>query len=534
MSAPESDNGGAHEGVLRATGSIGLATLLSRILGFARDVVVARAFGAGLATDAFFVAFRIPNLLRRLLAEGALSTAFVPVFAEYLATRPRHEFIRMIRSVTGVFTLTLCLVSLLGAALAPWIVALMAPGFSALPEKAALAARLTRLMFPYLLFVGLAAFVMGILNVHRRFFMPALGPAALNVGMIASVLFLAPRLDTPIIGLAMGVLAGGLGQFLIQLPDLRRAGVSLVPSGELLHPALWRITTLVGPSVFGLAAVQLNVFISTFLASLLREGSVSYLYYADRVVEFPLGVFGVAVATAALPSMAEQAARRDLSRLRGTLNFALRLSCFVAVPASVGLLLLRDPIVRVLFERGEFRSADTQATAWALGFYALGLTAFSAVRIAAQAFYALGDVKTPVRAGILSVLLNVILALWFMWAFRGPLAHGGLALASSCSSTFNLFFLLWRLRRRLGSLGEGRSIAWSLARIGVGSGFLALWCALALWTWPPSPSGTLEALWLAAAIGGGAVLYGAISAMLRCEEGLALFSLVRRGKETLP
>jgi len=376
MSVPDGDHGETLDGVVRATGVIGLATLLSRILGFIRDVVVAGTFGAGSATDAFFVAFRIPNLLRRLLAEGALSPAFVPVFAEYLANRPRGEFLRMVRSVATTFFLILCVVCLLGILLAPWIVSLMAPGFSSVPQKAELTTRLTRLMFPYLLFVGLTALATGILNVHRRFFAPALGPVALNLGMIASVIFLVPRLELPITGLAVGVLVGGLGQFLFQLPDMRRAGISLAPSTELFHPALARITLLLGPSVLGLAAVQLSVFVNTFLASLLRDGSISYLYYADRIMEFPLGVFGVAVATAALPPMAEQAARRDLRRLGETLSFALRLSCFVAVPASVGLLLLRNPLVRVLFERGEVQRADTQATAFALGFYALGLTAF--------------------------------------------------------------------------------------------------------------------------------------------------------------
>jgi putative peptidoglycan lipid II flippase len=528
MSPREADDSDAQEGLVQATGAVGLATLLSRVLGFIRDVVMARAFGAGLTTDAFFVAFRIPNLLRRLLAEGALSTAFVPVFTNYLVTQPRAEVARMIRSVAAALLLSLCAVSLLGILLAQWIVTLMAPGFSAVPQKADLAVRLTRLMFPYLLFVGLAALAMGVLNAHRRFFAPALGPVALNVSMIAAVLFLAPRLDPPINGLAIGVLVGGLGQFLIQIPALRRVGVSLVPSSELSHPALARIAALLGPSVVALAALQLNVFVNTLLASLLPEGSISYLYYADRVMEFPLGVFGIAVATAALPPMAEQAARQDWARLTATLNFALRLSCFVAVPASVGLLLLRTPIVRVLFERGEFRSPDTLATAWALGFYALGLTAFASVRIVAQTFYALGDVKTPVRAGALSVLLNVVFALILMW----PLAHGGLALASSCASAFNVWYLLRRLRRRLGPLG-GRRILESLGRIGAGSGCLLVWCGLALWLWPDSPSRLVDALWLAAAIGGGATVYGAGAAALRCEEAAALFSLIRRGSGTL-
>ena len=516
-------------GVVRAVGTIGLATLTSRILGFVRDVIVARAFGAGPITDAFFVAFRIPNLFRRLLAEGALSTAFLPVFGEYLTVRSRDEFNRMVRAVGGALLLALCVVVLLGTWLAPWIVSVMAPGFSSVPGQLTLATRLTRLMFPYLLFVGLAALGMGVLNTHHRFFTSALGPAVLNIGMIGSVLLLAPRFEVPVLALGVGVLVGGLGQFAIQLPEIRRAGVPLLPSAELSHPALKRITRLLGPAVFGLAAVQLNVFVNTLLASFLPTGSISFLYYADRVVQFPLGVFGIAVATAALPPMAEHAARRDLARLTQTLNFALRLSCFVAIPASVALWLLREPITRVLFERGRFGPEDTQATAWALGFYALGLTAFSAVRIVAQPFYALGEPRTPVWVGIVTVALNVLFAL----ALMGPLAHGGLALAASASATFNLLALLWLLRQRLGPLG-GRRVMASLARVGMATGVMAAWCGLLLWRWPEDPARGIEAVWLALAIAGGIGSFGAASFVLRGEEGPALLALGSRGRRKLP
>jgi putative peptidoglycan lipid II flippase len=528
------ENGGAaavEAGVVRAVGSIGLATLTSRILGFLRDVIVARAFGAGLLTDAFFVAFRIPNLFRRLLAEGALSTAFIPVFTDYLATRPRAEFNRMLRAVAGGLLLTLCAVSAVGALLAPWLVAVMAPGFSAVPEQLGLATTLTRLMFPYLVFAGLAALAMGVLNAHRRFFTAALGPAVLNVGMIAAVLLLAPRLQVPVLALAVGVLVGGLGQFAIQLPEIRGAGAPLRPSAEFSHPALRRIARLLAPTVFGLAAVQLNVFVNTLLASLLPHGSISFLYYADRVVEFPLGVFGIAVATAALPPMAEQAARRDLRGLGGTVDFALRLSCFVAVPASAGLWLLREPITRVLFERGRFGPEETQATAWALGFYALGLTAFAAVRIAAQAFYALGDTRTPVKAGIVAVGLNVALA--YPLAFVLPLKHAGLALAASAAATANLAILLWLLRQRLGALG-GRRILWSLGRVAAATAVMSAWCGLLLWKWPPAATRALEAAWLVAAIGGAVGAYAAASLALRGEEGPALLALGRRVPRKLP
>jgi putative peptidoglycan lipid II flippase len=327
------------------------------------------------------------------------------------------------------------------------------------------------------------------------------------------------------------VLVGGAGQLLIQLPEIRRAGVPLLPSAELSHPALKRITRLLGPAVFGLAAVQLNVFVNTLLASLLPGGSISFLYYADRVVEFPLGVFGIAVATAALPSMAKQAARRDLAGLTDTLNFAFRLSCFVAIPASVALWLLREPITRVLFERGRFGPEDTQATAWALGFYALGLTAFSAMRIVAQAFYALEDPRTPVSVGIAAVGLNVALA--YPLAFVLPLKHGGLALSASASATFNLLALLWLLRRRLGPLG-GRRILASLARVGIATAVMAAWCGLLLWRWPEAPTPGFEAAWLALTVAGGVGSYWAASLLLRGEEGPALLALGSQRRRKLP
>ena len=316
-----------HESQLvRALGSIGAATLASRILDFVRDMVVARAFGAGPLTDAFFVAYRIPNILRRLLGEGALSTAVVPTFSEYLLRRSRPEFDRLFRAVLSVLLVTLCAVTVVGVAVAPWLVPLLAPGFSADPALLSLTVTLTRALFPYLVLVGLAALAMGALNAHGRFFAAALGPAALNVGMILSVLVLARLMDPPVLALAIGVLIGGVGQLLVQIPDLRRAAVPLTPSRELGHPALRRIAGLLLPSVLGLATVQVTVFINTLLASLLPRGSISYLYYADRVMEFPLGVFGIALASAALPAMSRQAAAGDRAALARTVEFALRLS----------------------------------------------------------------------------------------------------------------------------------------------------------------------------------------------------------------
>src|SRR5207245_2742488 len=338
----------ASEGqVVRALGGIAGATLLSRLLGFVRDMVVARAFGAGPITDAFFVAFRIPNILRRLLAEGALSTAMIPVFTEYASIRERPDLLRMLRAVLGLALLALTVTTVLGMLGAPYILPVIAPGFASDPSQAALTVFLTRVMFPYLLLVGLAAMATGVLNSQGRFFAGAIGPAVLNVGMIAAVVLLARHLEPPILSLALGVLLGGIGQLLVQVPELRACGLLVTPSAELRHPAIGRITRLLLPSVFGLAAVQVMVFVNTLLASFLSEGSISYLYYADRVMEFPLGVFGIALASASLPVMARQAAAEDRPGLAATLNFALRLGVYVSVPATIGLVALRVAILRL-------------------------------------------------------------------------------------------------------------------------------------------------------------------------------------------
>src|SRR5205807_9307547 len=290
-----------------------------------------------------------------------------------------------------------------GIATAPWLVTAIAPGIAEDPARGGLAVLLTRVMFPYVVLVGLAALAAGALSAQGRFFASALGPAVQNVGMIVAIPLLASRVDPPVLSLAIGVLLGGVGQVLVQLPSLHRCGLLVLPASEFRHPALARLGRLLLPAVFGLAAVLLTVFLNTLLASLLRPGSISYLYYADRVMEFPLGVFGIALASASLPVMARQAAAGETRAVAATLTFSLRLALFISMPATVGLVALRAPIVRVLFERGRFGSADTAPTAEALAWYAVGLAGFGASRIAAQAFYALGQAGTAVRWGIVSV-----------------------------------------------------------------------------------------------------------------------------------
>ena len=514
----------ASEGqVVRALGGIASATLLSRLLGFVRDMVVARAFGAGPITDAFFVAFRIPSILRRLLAEGALSTAMIPVFTDYMARGDRPELHRMLRAVLGLSLLALTVTTVLGILGAPYILQAIAPGFMNDPAQASLAVSLTRIMFPYLLLVGLAAMATGVLNSQGRFFASAIGPAVLNVGMIAAVLLLAHSLDPPIVSLAIGVLAGGVGQLVVQLPSLSAGGLLLPPSRDLRHPAIARITRLLLPAVFGLAAVQLMVFVNTLLASLLPLGSISYLYYADRVMEFPLGVFGIALASASLPVMSRHAAAQDHGALAGTLNFALRLAFYVSVPATVGLVVLRTPIVRVLFERGRFGPAETAATAEALTWYAVGLAGFAGSRIVAQTFYARGEAATAVRWGIVSILANVVAAL----ALMGPLGHAGLAGAASVGAYVNLMALLVIARQRLGRLG-GRALLSGALRTLLASLPLAALCGLAVALWPARPSFVIDAAWLIVTIAAAAGVFWGGSAALGISERTALLSLYRR------
>jgi putative peptidoglycan lipid II flippase len=512
--------------VVGALGSIGTATLASRVLGFVRDMVVALVFGAGPVTDAFFVAFRIPNILRRLLAEGALSTAVIPVFTEYASTRSREDFRRLLRAILGAALVVLGTTAVLGIVAAPWIVRAIAPGFADDPAQEHLVVLLTRVMFPYVVLVGLAALAMGALNAEHRFFAAALGPAVLNVGMIAGVLVLSGQTEPPIVALAVGVLAGGVGQLLVQLPDLRATGLLVGPSGELRHPALARVARLLVPAVFGLAAVQVMVFVNTLLASLLPAGAISFLYYADRVMEFPLGVFGIALASASLPAMSRQAAAGDTRALAGTLNFALRLAIYICVPATVGLVLLRTPITRILFERGRFTPADTLATADALTGYAVGLVGFATARIAAQAFYAVGQPGAAVRVGVLAVAANIVAAV----ALMRPLQHAGLAYAASLGAYVNVLALLWLARRRFGPLGL-RALLGSALRSLAAAVPLAAWCVVASTPLALRRGIALDALLLIAVIAVGGGVFWLASVAVRSPERRAL-SRVLPGRRT--
>ncbi len=455
--------------IARAAGVVSGATFLSRVLGFIRDLIIARSFGAGTATDAFFAAFRLPNMLRELLGEGALSAAFIPVFTESLSRRGREGAWRLAWTALILLGSLLVLVSVIGILLAPWLMRLIAPGFQAIPSKLNLAVFLARMMFPYILFVGVAALFMAILNAQGHFATPALSPTMLNIAMIGCALFLSPHLDPPILGLAIGVLIGGAGQLLIQMPVAWRLGMRDHRGIDLKDPAIGRIARLMAPGVAGLAITQLNVFIGTFLASFLEEGAISILYYAFRLIQFPIGIFGVAIATAAFPAMVRQAADRSLGEVGATAAYAIRLVLFVTLPSMVALMVFRVPIVQLLFERGAFDRSITLATADAVLFYAVGLGAYVSNRILVPAFYSIQDTVTPVKIGAVAVLVNIACSLLLM----RPLRVGGLALATALSSFVNLGLLLTTLRRRLGPLGKVPLLPF-LLRLGAASALMGL------------------------------------------------------------
>jgi len=435
-----------HARVAKAAGVVGMATMLSRIFGFIRDMVVAAFFGAGFATDAFFVAFRIPNLLRRLLGEGSLTVAFVPVFTEYLTNKSKEEAIELANVVFTILSIILVIVSLIGVLLSPLIVWIMAPGFSNLPYQFELAVFLNRIMFPYIFFISLVALCMGILNSLRHFAAPALSPVILNICMIIATLLLYRCFTEPIVALAIGVMAGGILQLAMQWPFLIKMGVRLKPNFNFRHPGLRQMGRLLVPTLIGSAVYQLNIFFGTILASLLPKGSVSYLYYADRVVELPLGVFAIAVGTATLPSLSEQVSKGSFDELRKTLSFSLRLILFITIPATVALIMLRVPILSVLFQRGAFSASSAMLTAQALFYYALGLWAFSVIRVIDAAFFALQDRKSPLKAAFVALFVNIAMSVILMF----PLKHGGLALATSLASAVNVFMLSVILWKKIG------------------------------------------------------------------------------------
>ncbi|MDH7512428.1 MAG: murein biosynthesis integral membrane protein MurJ [Clostridiales bacterium] len=436
------------EKVAQSATLVSSGTFVSRVFGLLREQVFAFLFGAGFATDAYVAAFRIPNLLRDLFAEGALSAAFVPVFTDYLVNRDRKEAFRLGNLVTNALLVVLSAVVLIGVLATPFIVDLIAPGFSAIPGKSELTALLARIMFPFLLLVSMAAVAMGMLNSLRHFGVPALSPVFFNLGMILAGFLICPLFEERIIGMAIGVLLGGLGQWAFQLPSLRREGYRYSPILSFRDPGVRRIIVLMTPAILGLASTQINIFVNTIIASLLPQGSPSYLNYSFRLMHFPLGIFGVAVATVTLPVVATFAAKKDIPNVLSTCSSSLKLVFFLTLPSIFFLAAAAKPIIAVLYQHGRFTYADTVFTSQALLFYALGLFAYASVRVIAPVFYSLGDTKTPVKVSVLSVAVNIALNLVLM----RPLGFRGLALATSFAAMVNMLSLMFLLQRRFGPL----------------------------------------------------------------------------------
>ncbi len=464
-----------HRKIARSAGVIGALTGVSRVLGFIRDLVIAAAFGTGVGAEAFVVSFKLPNLLRDLVGEGAANAAFVPVLTECREKRPQ-DFGKLVSTLFLILSAVLAVFAVLGVVFAPFIVRLIAPGFAAAsdPSKLPLTIELTRVIFPYVLLIGLSALAMGVLNSTGEFTSSAFGPILLNLSMIACGVLLEGTYGP--MALVWGVLAGGVLQLGCQVPPLLSRGIRLErPDWNL--PAVRRIGKLLVPRALGSALYQINVFVDSILASfesIVGPGAQSALYYSNRLFQLPLAIFGISLAQALLPAFSTQAVRQDVEGFKRTFSMALRGLGLAALPAAVGLGVLARPIVRIIFEHGRFDAASTRITSSALFFYAFGLLSCCFIKVLVNAFYAMQDTRTPVRTMGVSVGLNVALSLMLM----GPMGIGGLTLASSVSATFNAALLYRALRRRVGPLG-GRRILGSLARVGGASAAMGF-CA---WIW---------------------------------------------------
>jgi putative peptidoglycan lipid II flippase len=524
-------------GLARAAGVISLATLLSRVLGLVREQVFAAFFGAGFAVDAFQVAFRIPNLLRDLFAEGAMSAAFVPTLTRTQQEKGDPAAMRLANLVINFLLVVLSLVCLIGILGAKWIVPFLAPGFGHIPGKLELTTLMTQIMMPFLMLVALAAAVMGVLNTRRIFFIPAIAPTMLNLALIAAGFVIAPFMPRfglePIVGMAIGATLGGLGQLLIQVPALYAQGYRWKPVVAFRDPGVLRMTALMAPAAVGLAATQVNIFVNTFLASMLRQGSVSWLNYAYRLMQLPIGLFGVAIATVTLAEVSRHAARRDMVSLKGTVSFSLRFVLFLTLPATLFLVVLAQPIVALLYQHGRFGAEDTVQTAQALWAYALGLSAFSAVRVLVPVCYTLGMTRLPVTVSFITIAANVILN----FALMGPLQHRGLALATSIASVLNFTLLFEVLRRKIGPLG-GRKLLRSAVKIAfaallaAGAGYLS---AYGVTAWLGARSVLERAFVVGAGLAGGSAIYAVACVALQIEEmapalgaALRIFGVRRR------
>ena len=502
----------------RSTSVVGGNTLLSRILGFLRDVVLARVFGAGAGMDVFVVAFQIPNFMRRLFGEGAFSQAFVPVLSEYQSTRSHEEVRALADRVAGTLGAVLFAITAIGVIAAPLFILLFAPGFSDEPEKLELASHMLRLTFPYLFFISLVAFAGGLLNTYGKFGVPAFTPVFLNLVLIAAAAWLAPRMEEPIVALAVGVFLAGVVQLVFQLPYL--AGIRLLPRPRWgwSDPGVQKILKLMAPAIVGSSMAQVNLIVDRIIASFLVTGSISWLYYSDRLLEFPLGIFAIALATVILPGLSKRHAEQSMEAFSATLDWALRLVAVIAVPAAVGMFVLAGPMLATLFNYGEFGAADVRMASLSLMAYAVGLIAFTLVKVLAPGYFSRQDAKTPVKISIRSMFLNIGLNFALvvpMLKLGIPGAHAGLAAATGIAAAYNAG-ALYRGLRRAGAYNP--RAGWGALALKV---LVANLVMAAVVAWLSGPlQGWLDASWdgrtlkLVACIGLGLAVYaGALLAM---------------------
>ncbi|AQW70032.1 MULTISPECIES: murein biosynthesis integral membrane protein MurJ [Pseudomonas] len=428
--------------LLKSLAAVSSITMISRVLGFVRDTILARIFGAGVATDAFFIAFKLPNLLRRIFAEGAFSQAFVPILAEYKSQQGEEATRTFVAYVSGLLTLVLAVVTGIGILAAPWVVWATAPGFVDNAEKYQLTTDLLRVTFPYILLISLSSLVGAILNTWNRFSVPAFTPTLLNVAMIVFAVLLTPYFNPPIMALAWGVLAGGLAQLLYQLPALKRIGMLVLPRLNLKDAGVWRVLKQMIPAILGVSVSQISLIINTIFASFLVAGSVSWMYYADRLMELPSGVLGVALGTILLPTLAKTYANKDREEYSRILDWGLRLCFLLVLPCTLGLAILAEPLTVALFQYGKFSATDAAMTQQALIAYSVGLLAIIMVKVLAPGFYAQQNIRTPVKIAVFTLVCTQL----FNLVLIGPLAHAGLALAISLGACLNAGLLFWKLR----------------------------------------------------------------------------------------
>jgi putative peptidoglycan lipid II flippase len=515
----------------RAAGVVGLAVVCSRVLGLAREQVCAGLFGGGGVMDAFTAAFRIPNLLRDLFAEGALSTAFVTVFSKTIAISGNEAAWRLANKVATMATVLLSAICVLGIVYSPQLVATLAPGFD--PDKAALTVTLTRIMFPFILLVSLAALIMGLLNARNVFGLPAMASSFFNIGSIVGGVLLGYWLDPhfgprALIGLAIGTLFGGLLQLCVQLPAARQVGYRFRPDFSWRDAGVNAILVLMGPSVIAAATTQVNVLVNSMFASTLGNGPIFWLAIAFRLMQLPLGLFGVALGTVSLPLLSRLVASGQMDAFRGELSRGMRLAFLLTVPSAVGLIMLAGPILSVLYQHGRFTAEETAQAAGALRFYAIGLAGYAALKILVNAFYALDRRKTPMLVSFMAVVLNLIFN--WLFTFRLGWGHRGLAFSTGLVATCNFLVLYWLMRQNLGRLESGRMLS-MLTKVLLASAAVALLCWGAqhwlLRQWP-TQAFVAKLSWLLLTVVAGATLYVICGMKLRIEELEDVIGAIKR------